>query len=201
MRVILLAGGKSQRMGKDKLFLPLHDKPLILYMIEKLLKNNFSISIIASSSSYQKIKEIVINNQLEKVSIHEDIFKDLGPIGGIYSGMFYSKDPYVFILACDLPFFNPILMRAMEVELLENDIVVPRMDKGFEPLFCIYSQKCQPVLHKMIKENDLKISNCYIKLTKRVFPPEEIKEYDPNLLSFVNINTEMDYKTILSLSI
>jgi molybdopterin-guanine dinucleotide biosynthesis protein A len=197
MRVVLLAGGKSTRMGIDKLFLPIQGKPLVRYMIDKLLLANFSISIITSGANQKKIRDLLTTDVAEKVVIYQDVYTDKGPIGGIYSGLFYSYEPYIFVLAADLPFFKPELMVAMEKEILGKVALIPQTEKGYEPLFAIYAKSSQEVFLKMIQDNNLKISNSYAVLSARIYPREKITGYDPKFESFININTKEDYEEII----
>jgi molybdopterin-guanine dinucleotide biosynthesis protein A len=199
MRVVLLAGGKSKRMGEDKLFLPFQGKPLLQWMIEKLVNANFTTHIITSGANQKKIGKALPLDLLQNISIFQDVYPDKGPIGGIYSGLFYSYEPYIFVLAADLPFFKPELMLAMEKEWLHKDALIPQTEKGYEPLFAIYAKSCQAVFLKMIQENNLKISNSYGILSARIFPKEKIVTFDPGYQSFININTREDYEEIIRL--
>jgi molybdopterin-guanine dinucleotide biosynthesis protein A len=199
MRVVLLAGGKSKRMGEDKLFLPIQGKPIIHYMTEKLINADLLVRIITSGSNQKKIMDILPQDLLKNISIFQDVYPDKGPIGGIYSGLFYSNEPYIFVLAVDLPFFNPELMLAMEKDCLRKNALIPHTEKGYEPLFAIYAKSCQPVFRKMIQENNLKISNSYGILSARIFSKEKIALFDPGYRSFININTREDYEEIIRL--
>jgi len=199
MRVVLLAGGKSKRMGCDKIFLPFQGKPLIQWMTEKLIKSNFTVHIITNGANQKRIQQSLPNVLLQNVSIFQDVYPDKGPIGGIYSGLFYSDEPYIFILAVDLPFFKPELMIAMEKECLRSDALIPQTEKGYEPLFAIYAKSCQAVFLKMIRQNNLKISNSYGLLNTRILTKKIIANFDPDYQSFVNINTMEDYDEIIRL--
>lgn len=197
MRVVLLAGGKSKRMGTDKMFLPLQQKPLVLYMVEKLLDSHYLVSLMTSFVNEEKTRQIFPPSILKYITIFQDVYPDKGPIGGIYSGLYYSSEPYVFVLAADLPFFHPNLINYIETKKEGYDAVIPQTEKGYEPLFALYSQKCQNMFKTMIQANDLKISNAYENISKFIILPEQIKDYDPSFESFMNINTREDYEGII----
>jgi molybdopterin-guanine dinucleotide biosynthesis protein A len=199
MRVVLLAGGMSKRMGRDKLFLPIKGKPFLQLMIERLLHSDFLVSIITNKGKVENIKNILPSSIVDKVSIFEDVYPDKGPVGGIYSGLLYSSEPFVFVLAADLPFFKPELMKAMEESFVNQTALIPETEKGYEPLFAIYGKKSQAVFLRMIQEDDLKISNSYQILSTSFFTPEMISKYDPTNQSFININTQQDYEEIIRL--
>ena len=194
LQVSLLAGGKSSRMGSDKLFLPYQNQPIIQYMVNKLKNSGFSVLIIGNSNNQEKIHNNLIRNE---VPVYQDLIPDKGPMGGIYSSLSYSPDPYVFVMAVDLLLFVPALIRYLEKFILYYDIVVPKTQKGYEPLFAIYKQTCTSVILKMILENDLKISNCFEKVVVKEVGFDEIKHLDPFLKSFRNINTKEDYEEII----
>lgn len=194
MQVSLLAGGKSKRMGSDKLFLPYQNQPIIRYMVNKLKSSGFSVLIIGNDSNQEKIHKSIVKNDFP---VYQDLIPDKGPIGGIYSSLAYSSDPYVFVMAVDLLLFIPDLVRYLERYISCYDIVVPYTQKGFEPLFAIYKQSCKPVLLKMILDHDLKISNSFEKVHTKKVGMDEIKLLDPFLQSFQNINTKEDYEEII----
>lgn len=199
MRVVLLAGGKSKRMGEDKIFLPYHHMPLIQWMIERLLQSAFDVTLLSSAANHQKIQNILPNALRKQILIHEDVYPEKGPIGGIYSGLFYSLEPRVFVLAVDLPFFVPELMKDMERAFRDDTLLIPETEKGFEPLFAMYPKSSESVFLKMIIEDNLKISNSYKLIPTAFYTQNQITKFDPTYQSFTNINTKEDYEEIIRL--
>ena len=93
---IILAGGKSSRMGEDKGLVLLNGKPMIQYVIEALKEVVSDIIIISNNASYNKFR----------VPVYSDIIKDKGPVGGIYTGLYHSTTELNFCISCDVPMIS-----------------------------------------------------------------------------------------------
>lgn len=183
MTAIILAGGKSNRFGSDKAFIEISGTPLIKRHL-KLLNSLFS-------------KIIIVTNQPQKyrfknVKIVQDVIKDSGPLAGIYSGLLSSGSFYNFIIACDMPFINKALIRYMAGHKDDYDVIIPKVNNKFHPLFGIYSKNCIPVIEKMLKNDRLKVSSIFPKVKTHFIPKKTVEKFDENLFSLVNINTKKD---------
>ena len=93
---IILAGGKSSRMGSDKGLVLLNGKPMISYIIEILKKMQIPIIIISNNENYKQFG----------LPVFADIIKEKGPLGGIYTGLKNSKTESNIIVSCDVPFYQ-----------------------------------------------------------------------------------------------
>lgn len=179
MTCIILAGGKSSRMGRDKSFVRFLGKPLIENVIDKM-ERIFKKTIIVTNSPqlYKKYK----------IETRVDILTGRGPLGGIHAGLSYSKNKYNFIVACDMPFLNEGLIRLMTERLADCDVVVPRCKGRLEPLCAVYSKSCIRPIENEISRNNLKMRN-FLKILKIRIIEEETVSMTANSRSFVNINT------------
>lgn len=185
---IILAGGKSKRFGGkiDKALLPLGNKPTIQWIIEKL------------NSFFQET--ILVTNQPENflqfpVKLVSDIHPGYAALSGLHSGLHHSKNFYNFVIACDLPFVLPKLMRYLVKNKENYDIVIPWLKTGQEPFCAIYSKNClRPITEQIKKGAKPKVIDFFKKVKLRKIKEEEIKKIDPNLVSFFNINTPRDYQ-------
>lgn len=209
MTAIILAGGKSSRFGSNKAFIEIRGIPLIEREL-KLLKKVFNKIIIVTnqphkSRSFYKMlyslnKKGRDKYRIRNVKIIQDIIKDCGPLGGIYSGLEESDSFYNFVVSCDVPFLNLDLIRYM-VRLKDGfDIVIPKLKKGFETLFAIYSKNCIAAIYKILSKarkpglnsDALKVTNFFNKVKLRKLNEKEISRFgDPDIL-FMNINTPED---------
>lgn len=181
---IILAGGKSSRMGEDKAFLPFPEKSLIEILIDKL------------SFIFKDL--IIITNKLhlyEKYGIKTycDILKERGPLGGIYTGLVSSEDMHNFIVACDMPFLNRDLIQYMLGEISDYDVVIPERNDRLHPLCAVYSKNCIKPIEKGLSKNNLKITDFLKYVKTRIINEKEIAQFDLDNSSFVNINTPKDY--------
>lgn len=182
---IILAGGKSSRMGEDKSFLPVCGRPLIAIVIETV------------SALFKNL--IIITNQpalYKKYSarIEADTIKDCGPLGGIYTGLRASKTQHNFVCACDMPFLNKKLIQYI-LENAENyDMVLPYYHGRYQPLCALYAKSCLRPIGAELQKGNLKITNLLKRVRVKIVSEDEIKALDPEGLSFVNINTPHDYE-------
>ncbi|MDY6912522.1 MAG: molybdenum cofactor guanylyltransferase, partial [Chloroflexota bacterium] len=128
----------------------------------------------------------------QQVKIARDQLRGKGPLVGIYSGLKASGDEYSMVVACDMPFLNIGLINYMIGLAPDFDIVIPRVGELVEPLHAVYSRNCLNIMEKMIGSGNLKISNLLEQTRVRYVEKEEIDRFDPEHLSFFNINTPDD---------
>ena len=140
---------------------------------------------------------LVTNDPIQYLEWDLNIVTDLFPfrssLTGIHAGLFYMTTPYAFFVACDIPFLKKelveIILRNIEPGV---DIVVPETSQGFEPLCSVYSKQCfKPIEHQLVKK-DLKIQQIFRKVRVKKIPENILRQNDPDLLSFSNINTPDD---------
>ncbi len=189
MTAIIIAGGKARRIKKNKAFLRVGKSTIIENQIE-ILKQIFGHLLIVTNQTraYRGLGVRTVS----------DIIREKGSLGGIYSGLIASKNLYNFILACDMPLLQPALITYMIKEIGDHDLVIPQWGDNLEPLHAIYSKRCIHPIEQLLEEDNLKIIDFLGEVKTRTIKQEEILKYDPNRFSFVNINTEEDYRKICS---
>jgi len=183
MTAIILAGGKSKRLGKDKALLNIGRMHLIELVIERVRSVFNDVLIVTPNPSNFNF----LNKK--RIKILRDAVLGKGPLGGIYTGLLYSNDEYSFVCGCDMPFLNPSLLRFMAQRIRDADILVPEVDGFLEPLHSIYSKRCIEPIRWHLEVDDLKVKNFFPEVRCRPVPEKIIKRYDPSLLSFFNLNT------------
>ena len=184
MTAIILAGGKNTRMhGHDKAFLEIKGKAIAEILIERF--RPLADNIIVVTNSPQKYANL-------DVKLVRDEYPNKGPLMGICSGLKSSSSKYNFIVACDMPFVKPYLIRYFMDCADGYDVVIPKIDDKFHPLFGIYSKECISVIQEMLKQDTLRISDMFSKLKTRFLPRQELEKFDKGLVSLVNINTMGD---------
>lgn len=187
--IIILAGGKSSRIGlnKDKGKMKLLGVNLIDKVVSNILSTGLflekDILLIGPKKRFPNYKRVI-----------EDIYPQKGPLGGIFTGLYNSKTFYNLVIGYDMPFIEPKLIRYM-VEYIDNyDAVIPTHGQGlYEPLCAIYSKNCLEIMEHNIKNGKLSVRCIFPFLNIRLINEEEIKNYDPNLQSFFNINFKSDF--------
>ncbi|ABW18641.1 molybdenum cofactor guanylyltransferase [Alkaliphilus oremlandii] len=181
---LVLAGGNSTRMGQNKSLLKIDSKSLIEIVVEKL-KNLFDEIIVVTNNpeNYPMLKDI----RFEKDCIETPVKNSLV---GIYTGLLKSSNDHVFVVACDMPFLNMDLVQHMLSELGNEDILVPFLEGHYEPLHAIYNKTCLANIKHMIDIGNYKIINLYNDVKTIYVNEKEIRSIDPQLKSFMNINTK-----------
>jgi molybdopterin-guanine dinucleotide biosynthesis protein A len=184
---IVLAGGKSSRLGFDKVLETVGNRSLLQLVISRVAPLSCEVIIVADGK--QTIPQSI---EYPKLSVVTDICPGKGPLGGIYTGLVNSTSFYNLVVASDMPFLNRILLDYM-IQLASNfDLVAPRADKLVEPLHAVYTKRCLTPIEQMIEQNELSVNRLFRLVKTRYVEAEEIERFDPEHLSFFNINTKAD---------
>ncbi len=184
---IILAGGKSLRLGRDKVLEKIGNKSLLEQVISSI--GSLSRDIIIVTVEERAFPQLAGHSKLKIVS---DIFPGKGSLGGIYTGLVTSDSFYNLVIACDMPFLNQLLLSYM-IDISEGfDFVIPRVDNLFEPLHAVYSKNCIAPLEFILKQGRKVIIELFNFVKVRYVEAEEIDRFDPQHLSFFNINTKED---------
>jgi molybdopterin-guanine dinucleotide biosynthesis protein A len=180
---IILAGGKSTRMGRDKGMLEIGGKRLIGRLVDGLQRIFPEVIIVANVPGlYDDLG----------VRVVPDLIPDKGSLGGIYTAAAIACHPWAFVMACDMPFFNPSLIRYLATLSGDWDAVVPYTD-DWEPLYALYAKTCLPHMERLIHSGDLKIARFFPHVRVRRVRKEELEPYDPEGLSLYNMNTPEEF--------
>jgi len=186
---IVLAGGKSLRLGYDKVLETVGNRSLLQLVVSGVASLGSEVIIVATS------KQIVPQSiDYPRLKVVTDIYPGKGPLGGIYTGLATSTSFYNLVVASDMPFLNQALLRYM-IQLAANfDLVVPRVGNLVEPLQAVYAKSCLTPIECMIKQDKLSVNQLFRLVKTRYVEAEEIERFDPNHLSFFNVNTKADLK-------
>jgi molybdopterin-guanine dinucleotide biosynthesis protein A len=181
---IILAGGKSRRMGRDKAFLPFGQGLLIERVIEVIQQVTADVMLITNTpEQYQRFG----------LPMCSDDIPDAGSLGGIYTGLVSAKTPYSLCLACDMPFVKPDFLRFLCDMAAEADVVIPRNAEDFQPLCAVYSHACREPIRQKIAAGRLKITGFFDQVRVRVIDGALLADYDPHDVMFFNANTPEEY--------
>ncbi len=176
---LILAGGKSSRFGKNKALVELDGVRLIERVI-RVMGSVFQRLVILTNTPHEYA--------YLKLPMIEDLIKDLGPLGGLYTGLKSISDNAGFFVACDLPFLSEPLIRHM-VEIRDDfDVVLPKIDWKIEALHGLYTKRCLPPIKELIDSQEYQIIRFFPKIRIKYLYEDEIREFDPELKTFFNIN-------------
>ena len=184
----ILAGGRSARMGKDKATIEVCNKPLIQQVYEKARLIFKKILIV--SSIHEHFPGI-------DAPIVKDIFPLRSSMVGIASALLSADTPYVFALACDMPFVTVQSLEHVLKEVRGEDIIIPRTHYGWEALHAVYGRSCLSVMLTHIGLQRLKIIRILPFLSVR-----KVREHpafmNGDVSVFTNINVEEDLSLVES---
>jgi molybdopterin-guanine dinucleotide biosynthesis protein A len=185
---IILTGGKSSRMGRPKALLPFDDEPLIAHIVRALQSRFMDIVVVAAPE--QDLPRLPVTLVRDEVPFQ-------GPVGGIYYGLTAARGEFAFVTSCDVAFLNFSLISNLLSHIADYDVVVPDWQDRFQPLHAVYRRSVAPLLKEQLDRRELRPIFLYDKVRTRKVAEEEIRRYDPEGLSFFNMNTPADYEAAL----
>jgi molybdopterin-guanine dinucleotide biosynthesis protein A len=190
MTSIVLAGGKSLRLGRNKALEEIGGRRLIERVIERLSRLGNDIIVVTSSRS-----------QLPDLGLRivTDSYPGKGNLVGIYSGLKEISSHHAIVVGCDMPLLNVALLRHLTELSNGFDVVIPRIGDELEPLHAVYSRNCIAPIEATLSEGKFRIIDFFPSVKVRYVESAEIDRFDPRHLSFFNINSEADLKRAQSL--
>ena len=183
---IVLAGGRSTRLGRDKASEPLLGRPLLQHVLDRI--GSLVEELIIVRAPGQTLPEI---DTALPIRLVDDIYPGSGPLGGIYTGLQDARAGRCLAVACDMPLLSRPLLGELLRRSAECDVVMPVIEFP-EPLHAVYARFCVDAMRERLEGGQLKITGflgavhvCYMR-------EAECRSFDPDLRSFVNTNTEED---------
>ena len=186
---IILAGGKSSRMGRPKALLEFDGAPLIFHLARRL-KDLFD-EIVVVAAPEQELPEL-------PAMVVRDEVAHQGPVGGIYYGLKAAEKEICFVTSCDVAFLNPSLISYFLRQIVNYDVVVPYWEERLQPLHAVYQRSVLPLLKEQLARAELRPIYLYDKVRTLRIGEDEIRSFDPEGLSFLNMNTPSDYEAAVT---
>lgn len=194
---VILAGGQSRRLGRDKAVEPFDGEPLIRRVIRRASDAVAASHVVVVVADAERASSLPLD-QHHVTAI--DVFPDCGSLGGIYTGLDASGTGWNLVTACDMPFLSAPLLAHMASLRVDVDAVVPVIDGRPEPTHALYHRRCRPAIEAKLRAGQLKISRFFDDVNVRYLPENEVREFDPELLSFFNINRPEDLARAMELA-
>ncbi len=186
--IVIQAGGESRRMGQNKALLPFRGQPLIERVVKRL--RPFSDELILTANRPELF-------QFLGLPIYPDLIQGKGALSGLYTALSAAQYPFVAVVACDMPFVNPQLLIAERDLLVDGkwDVVIPDSNEGREPLHAVYRKDaCLPAIRRSLDENRLRMDSWFADVKVREMSLDDVKVVDPELRSFMNVNTPEEFR-------
>jgi len=194
LTIVIQAGGQSRRMGQDKALLPFLGQPLISRVVRRL--SPIADEVLITTNKPEEYKFL-------KLPLFSDLIPNRGALGGLHTALKAARCPYVAVVACDMPFINPKLLSAQYDLLVDRkaDIVIPKLAGGLEPFHAIYRRDaCLPHIAAAIQDDEWRVDSWFHKVNLLSFTQDMIVQYDPQLLSFRNVNTPKELEGAIQLA-
>ena len=181
---VILAGGKSRRMGgSPKALLPFGGRPLIEHIAETLR------SVLPDCLVVTNTPELYGFLGLPMVG---DVFLEGGSLGGIYSGLRAAPGDAALCVACDMPFLSAPLVAHLAGRAAEADVVIPDADGDLQPLHAVYGKTCLPAMERRLRAGELKVVGFFDDVRVLRVPTEAVERFADPALAFMNLNTPED---------
>lgn len=191
---IVVAGGKSSRLGQDKRLLRLFSsRTLLEETVLRLSTLTDDVVVVVSSQSVD----------LEGLSakIVQDPVPGAGPLNALYAGLMAAEHEYAIAVACDMPFLSTTLLRGLLDLPRDYDALVPRRSDGtLETLHAVYRKTCLEAIRRRLDAGRLKLAALLDDVTVRFVDEPWLRQYDPQLRSLLNVNTPEDLENVKDLA-
>ena len=180
---IVLAGGQSRRMGRNKALMALEGQTLIGRVLDKVSSLCDELIISANDADlYAGLPARVV----------PDIVPRRGALSGIHAGLSAMRNEMALVVACDMPFLNLRLLRYMIVIAPGYDVIVPRVGGSYEPLHALYSVNCIAPIVQLMDQGPRRVIDFYKHVQVREVAQDKIALFEAEL-SFVNVNTPQEW--------
>lgn len=171
---IILAGGKSSRMGQDKGLMLLNNKPMITHLLDTVKNITNNIIIVSNNKEYKPFG----------FEVYEDLIKDAGPLAGIYTGLTYSTFENNIVLSCDVPFVSENLLKFLIQNSSLFDVTIPKNNEKTHQVIGVYNKSCIPVFKNELEQHQRKIKLALSKVKLNIIDANRFSTKE-----FLNINT------------
>jgi molybdopterin-guanine dinucleotide biosynthesis protein A len=189
---IVLCGGRSQRMGRPKAWLPFGNE-LMLPRVVRLLSQVVHPIVVVTAPG-QDVPPLPAD-----VTITQDIEEGRGPLQGLAAGLnaLRGKADAAFVSSCDVPFLQPAFVRRLIDYLGDYSICAPRIDERYHPLAAVYRLEVAKVAEQLLVENQMRPFFLFAAVPTRIMQASELADVDPTYQSVRNLNTPEEYEAAL----
>jgi molybdopterin-guanine dinucleotide biosynthesis protein A len=182
--VAIQAGGESRRMGQDKALMPF----LGMTLLERVIRR---VSFLGDEL-------FITTNHPRKyhafgLPLYQDVLPGEGALGGLLTALSSAQNPFLLVVACDMPFVNPDLL-ALALDRLQShrvDVVIPQSKKGYEPFHAAYRlSSCLPAVQSALKSGKRRLISWFSDVNVITIGEDDLQKYDPRQVAFWNVNTK-----------
>lgn len=195
---IVLCGGLSRRMGRDKAWLPWpacrdcgagrdwSRQTLLGHAVRTLQPLVEEVIVVARDT--QSLPS-------HSARVVTDRIKEAGPLGGLEAGLAAMDASYAMMVACDMPWLNPALLEAMTRLAPGWDLVIPRLFGRYQPLHAVYAKNLQPLVHVLLAQGERRVHALVEQVKARVVDETFLRAYDPSFRSVRSLDDWISYQS------
>lgn len=185
--IIVLAGGCSRRLGRDKALLDWHGRPLLAHLVAQLQELSDDIVVITGPEPRYR-------DWLD-VPIFADEIAGMGPLGGLYTGIKHARHEYGLVVACDMPLVSRAVIELLRSELEESLwALVPEVEGHRVPTLAIYHKNCISMIELLLAQGRTSVQGLLEAVPTKIVSEDRLRQADPSLRSFANLNTLEDWE-------
>jgi molybdenum cofactor guanylyltransferase len=196
---LLLAGGRSKRMGTDKALLPFPYSSQISFLqhLTQVMLGACKELVLVTRDVQQADTYVRYVSSLVRIVVDE--IPDNGPLMGIYSGLRVVEASHAFVCAIDTPLLQPSLLTFLLTQCCDDTLVVPVVDDRPQVLLALYPRVLLPLIEERLQAGRRDPRSLLDVAAIRYIPEEQLRVVDPDLRSFLNVNTPEDLHTLRSM--
>ncbi len=188
---IVLAGGQSRRLGRDKARVLINGQPAVLWQVQLLQTVVSSVVVVVAPGRHYRVP----------VPEVPDEFPNEGPLGGIATGLRHLSTSAAFVCACDMPLLRPALIGGLFKALGDNDLAIPECNGRLQPLCAVYAARCLPVIERLYAAGERRAHAVATAVPCVRIQEEQWRQWDSAGESFVSINSETDLTMVRRLAL
>jgi molybdenum cofactor guanylyltransferase len=195
---IILCGGASLRMGRDKVWLPFGPDEVLLQRVVRLAGEDVANErIVFVAAAEQELPRLP-----EGVTVVRDRERYAGPLAGLAAGLsaIVGRASVVFVAGCDAPLLQPALVSRLFDILGENEIAAPHDGKRFHPLTAVYRVDVLSACESLLAAGERSLASLIERCRTLRVPADSLRDVDPELASFVGCNTDEEYRRLLAVA-
>jgi molybdopterin-guanine dinucleotide biosynthesis protein A len=182
----ILTGGNNRRMRGEKALLPLGDKPLVMHVAERARKLSSDVFLVAPEN--QRHKDLGLPYEVDR---HPGI----GPIAGLEAALLALSNECLLLMACDMPFVDPAVIQLLLQEWNpKHQVVAFRIDGILHPMPALYRRDVLFAVERLLARREYDLQQLFGEVRVKEVPEEKVIRIDPDLKSFVNLNTQEAYR-------
>ena len=184
----VLAGGLGRRIGGNKPSLPVGDQTLVRHSVDALRRANLDVVLVLRPGQPVPLTS-------HTAAIVRDQVESAGPLGGLHALLTWLPTQWALVIACDQPFLSPALLQALLAKApldVDVDVVCGQPANALEPFPGLYRRSCLPAIEEMLARGARSLQDFLAVARTEALPSERVRRWDPELLSYLNVNTPED---------